>query len=197
MLCLVLRRMTFRLILDNMSENVLFRTKTYLVGSMQYRNGEDWRNDVGKELTKRHITVFNPYHKPFIKDVQEGDIVRKTLRDLMENKKYDEVQSTFKEIRAFDLNLVDRSDFIIAYIIPTVPTIGTVEELVTAVRMKKPTFIAIEGGKKKCPLWYFGMFPHKYIYDSLDDMMDMIYKIDDGIKEIDSDRWRLLKKEYR
>jgi nucleoside 2-deoxyribosyltransferase len=180
-----------------MTPNVLYRTKTYLVGAMQYKNGEDWRNEVGAELSKRHITVFNPYHKPFIKDVQEGDIVRRTLNDLMDKEKYDEVQATFKEIRAFDLNLVDRSDFIIAYIIPTVPTIGTVEELVTAVRMKKPTFIAIEGGKKKCPLWYFGMFPHKYIYNSLDDMMDMIYKIDDGVKEIDSDRWRLLKKEYR
>ena len=41
------------------------------------------------------------------------------------------------------------------------------------------------------------MFPHKYIYDSVDDIMDMIVKIDNGEKEIDSDRWRLLKKCYR
>jgi hypothetical protein len=180
-----------------MSENVLYKTKTYLVGAMQYANGEDWRNEIQSELIKRNITVFNPYHKPFIKDVQEGDIVRSTLNGLMEEEKYDEVQKRVKPIRSYDLNLVDRSDFITAYIIPDVPTIGTVEELVTAVRMKKPTFIAIEGGKKKCPLWYFGMFPHKYFYGSLNEMLDMICKIDDGIQEIDSDRWRLLKKEYR
>lgn len=180
-----------------MSENVLYRTKAYLVGAMQYINGEDWRNEVSKELTRRNITVFNPYHKPFIKDVQEGDIVRSSLNKLQQDEKYDEIQITVKDIRAFDLNLVDRSDFIIAHIIPEVPTIGTVEEIVTAVRMKKPIFMTVEGGKRKCPLWYFGMFPHRYIYNSLNEMMDMICKIDDGIQEIDSDRWRLLKKEFR
>ena len=57
-----------------------------------------------------------------------------------------------REIRIFDLNLVDRSDFIIAHIIPNVASWGSAEELVTAVRMKKPTFISVEGGKKECPL---------------------------------------------
>jgi hypothetical protein len=93
--------------------------------------------------------------------------------------------------------LVDRSDFIIAYINPKTPTFGTMEELVTAVKMKRPTFIAIAGSKKKTPLWLLGMFPHKYIYDSMDDILDMVIKIDSGEKEIDSDRWRLLKKEFR
>jgi len=180
-----------------MSENVLYKTKTYLVGPMQYRNGEDWRTYVQNILQKRCITVFNPYHKPFIKDVQEGDVVRKSTTELLEQEKYDEVVEVFKPIRSYDLAMVDRSDFIIANIIPEVPTIGTVEEIVTAVRMKKPIFMAVEGGKKKCPLWFFGMFPHKYIYNNLDDLVDMVCRIDDGIQEIDSDRWRLLRKEYR
>jgi hypothetical protein len=57
--------------------------------------------------------------------------------------------------------------------------------------------VAIEGTKKKCPLWLLGMFPHKYIYDSVDDILEMLIKIDEGKKEIDSDRWRLLKPEFR
>lgn len=180
-----------------MSENVLYKTKTYLVGPMQYQNGEDWREWAQNILQNRGIVVFNPYHKPFIKDVQEGDIVRASLSDLQKEEKYDQLADKVKEIRVYDLNLVDRSDFIIALLKPDVPTYGSVEELVTAVRMKKPTFIAVEGGKKKCPLWIFGMFPHKYIYDSLEELMDMVCKIDDGTQPIDSDRWRLLKKEYR
>ncbi len=180
-----------------MSQNVLWKTKTYLVGAMQYRNGEDWREWAQRKLQERGIVVFNPYHKPFIKDVQEGDIVRAYLNDLQKEEKYEELNEKVKEIRIYDLNLVDRSDFIIAHLIPEVPTYGTVEELVTAVRMKKPTFISVDGGKKKCPLWIFGMFPHKYIYNSLDDLIDMVCRIDDGIQEIDSNRWRLLKKEYR
>ena len=42
-----------------------------------------------------------------------------------------------------------------------------------------------------------GMLPHHYIYDSIEDAIEMIKSIDDGSKEIDSDRWRLLKKELR
>ena len=55
----------------------------------------------------------------------------------------------------------------------------------------------MEGGKKKTPLWMMGMMPHKYIYDSIEDVVDMIKRIDNGEKEIDSDRWRLLRIELR
>ena len=55
----------------------------------------------------------------------------------------------------------------------------------------------MEGGKAKTPLWMLGMLPHKYIYNSVDEILDMLYAIDSGSKPIDSDRWRLLRKEYR
>ena len=41
------------------------------------------------------------------------------------------------------------------------------------------------------------MFPHKYIYNTVEEIVDMLYAIDNGEKEIDSDRWRLLRKEFR
>jgi len=178
-------------------KNILYRTKTYLAGAMQYKNGEGWRNIVQSKLERMGIIVFSPYHKPFMKDIQEDDGARKHIGDLIKENNYDEVVSRMKEVRSYDLNLVDRSDFIIAYIDPKTPTFGTMEELVTSVRMKRPTFIFVEGGKKLCPYWIFGMFPHKYIYDDVDGVLNMLEKIDSGEKEIDSDRWRLLKKEYR
>ena len=42
-----------------------------------------------------------------------------------------------------------------------------------------------------------GMLPHHYIYDSVDEVLDMIKQIDSGSKDIDSDRWRLLRKDLR
>ena len=42
-----------------------------------------------------------------------------------------------------------------------------------------------------------GMIPHQYIYDTIEDVVEMLYEIDDGHKEIDSYRWRLLRKELR
>ena len=102
-----------------------------------------------------------------------------------------------KTVRSYDLNLVDRSDFIVAHLVPDVASWGSAEEIVTAVRMKKPIFISMEGGKSKTPLWMLGMLPHKFIYNNLDEVIEMLYAIDNRSKPIDSDRWRLLKKEYR
>lgn len=177
--------------------NLLYKTKTYLVGHMQYLSGRDWREEVTEKLAPLSITCFDPYKKPFVKDVEEDEASRIEMETWMKTKQYDRVSERMKTVRSYDLNLVDRSDFIIAHLVPDVASWGSAEELTTAIRMKKPTFISMEGGKSKAPLWILGMLPHKYIYNSLDEVTEMLYAIDNGIKPIDSDRWRLLRKEYR
>ncbi len=179
------------------NKNVLEFTKTYLVGHMQYSDGRDWREEVTAELTKLNITVFNPYKKPFVKDVEEDEEARKQMLSDMENGNFSDVADRMKIVRSYDLNLVDRSDFIIAHLLPDVASWGSAEEIVTAVRMKKPMFVSMEGGKKKTPLWLLGMFPHHFIYDSIEEVMEVIKKIHSGDIKIDSDRWRLLRKELR
>ena len=42
-----------------------------------------------------------------------------------------------------------------------------------------------------------GLVPEKYIYDSIDDVLEMLSDIHSGVIKIDSSRWRLLKKEFR
>ena len=181
-------------------KNILWRTRTYLIGNMQFVSddeGESWRDKVQKALSEMGVIVFNPYHKPFIKDVQEGPNVRQRLDRAIAQGNYEFLNQKMRQIRIFDLNLVDRSDFLIAYINPTVASWGSAEEIVTAVRMKKPIFLAVKGGKSKCPLWIFGMFPHKYIYDSVDDIIKMLQRINAGKKRLDNVRWKLLRKEFR
>lgn len=183
-----------------MAKNVLWRTRTYLVGNMQYvssEEGEAWRDFITKGLKEMGIIVFNPYHKPFIKDVQEGASVQQKLNKARDKEDFDFLEEKMREIRIFDLNLVDRSDFIIAYIDPDVGTWGSVEEIVTAVRMKKPVFMAVKGGKTKCPFWIYGMFPHKYIYDTPEQILAVLRRINSGKKVLDNERWKLLRKEYR
>jgi len=178
-------------------DNLLENTRTYLVGHMQYADGRDWRDEVEKELSGLNITVFNPYKKPFVKDVDEDEEARDRMADDMVNGYYNDVAERMTTVRSYDLNLVDRSDFIIAHLLPDVASWGSAEEIVTAVRMKKPIFISMEGGKCKTPLWMMGMLPHHYIYDNIDEVLSMIKRIDAGKKSIDSDRWRLLRKELR
>jgi hypothetical protein len=177
--------------------NILYKTRTYLVGHMQYSDGRDWREYVEEKLKDRHILCFNPYRKPFVKDVAEDEETRKRTLEQMEKGYYNDVADRFRQVRNYDLNLVDRSDFIIAHLVPEVASWGSAEEIVTASRMKKPMFIAMQGGKKNTPLWLMGMIPHQYIYDTIEDVVEMLYEIDDGHKAIDSYRWRLLRKELR
>ena len=164
---------------------------------MQYLSGRDWRKEVTEKLQPLEITCFNPYEKPFIKDVEEDEASRQQMETWMKTKQYDRVTEKMKTVRSYDLNLADRSDFIIAHLVPDVASWGSAEEIVTAVRMKKPIFISMEGGKSKTPLWMLGMLPHKFIYNSLEEVVEMLYAIDNGDKAIDSDRWRLLRKEFR
>ena len=177
--------------------NLLDKTKTYLVGHMQYLSGRNWRQEIAEKLRDLNITFFYPYKKPFMKDVEEDEASRQEMETWMKTKQYDRVTEKMKIVRAYDLNLVDRSDFIIAHLVPDVASWGSAEEIVTAVRMKKPIFVSMEGGKAKTPLWMLGMLPHKYIYNSLEEVVEMLCAIDNGNKKIDSDRWRLLRKEYR
>ena len=164
---------------------------------MQYADGTDWRNYVTPKLENMGITVFNPYDKPFIKDVEEGNDIRNNLNSLIEKEEYAEVQRKMRQIRIYDLNLVDRSDFIIAHIIPDVASWGSAEELVTANRAKKPIFLSVEGGKQKCPLWLLGTIPEKYIYNNIDEVLIVLDMINNNEISIDSERWRLLKPKYR
>lgn len=177
--------------------NILKKTKSYLVGHMQYSDGQDWREYVEKQFSSLEITCFNPYKHPFLKNIDEGESKRKEMLENLSQGKYEEVSEWMRNVRSYDLNLVDRSDFIIAHLIPDVASWGSAEELVTAVRMKKPIFLSIEGGKKKTPLWILGQIPHHYIYDSVENIVDMVKKINSGEKEVDSDRWRLLREELR
>jgi hypothetical protein len=161
------------------------------------KEGTSWRNDIAKELEKMGIIVFDPYRKPFVNHVDENYASRKRRIALRNNGSYSRLCKQMRAIRSYDLSLVDRADFIIAHIKPDVPSWGTADEFLTANRMKKPIFLSIEGGRKACPLWLFGVIPSKYIYDSPEDILRMLRRINEGRKFPDSSRWRLLRKEYR
>lgn len=179
--------------------NLLNRTRCYTVGAMQYANGQSWRVKTRESLNKLGVTVFDPYHKPFVTPIPEDDAARAELKHWMDSGQYDRVAERMKEVRSDDLRLVDLSDFFIVQIIPNVASWGSAEELSWSVRCKKPIFIFIDhpDGKRATPLWVMGQLPHKYIYNSLDEILKVLHDIDSGKKEIDSKRWRLLLPEYR
>ena len=69
--------------------NILNKTKVYLCGHMQYLNGRGWREELTKELVGMGVTVFDPYHKPFVDDTNEDETVRAQLKTWMDHGEYD------------------------------------------------------------------------------------------------------------
>ena len=176
---------------------LLNKTRCYLVGHMQYAEPGDWREQVKQDLADSNIVFFDPLNKPFISDIDENSNTRDFLNKKLEQGNFDYVYKHMSSIRRSDLNLVDRSDFIIAHIVPHVGSWGSTEEIMCANRMKKPVFISIEGGRQKVPLWLAGMIPPYYFFDSVQKIVDTIKQIDQGTRTLDNSRWRLLEERYR
>ncbi len=183
-----------------MNKGLLYKTRCYLSGHMEYADGRRWREDVKTNLADLNIIFLDPYHKPFATSLPEDEAVRKQLaleKEKGTEESFEYLNKYMRHIRSDDLRLCDMADFAIVHIIPQIASWGTAEELTTLNRMKKPVFLSVDGGKKKCPLWIFGMLKHNYIYNSLEEVENMIKKIDNEEIKIDSTRWRLLNQEIR
>jgi nucleoside 2-deoxyribosyltransferase len=174
----------------------LAKTKGYLVGPMEFgSDNKTWRLDIQEKLSELNITFFDPYAHPFIADLEEGNQV--SLKQQRAQGDLNDLEQKMKEIRRHDLAMVDKSDFIICVIKPDTPTWGTLDELVHAEGMNKPIFMHIVGGIRQCPLWLFSLVPLKHMYESMDDIVETLKKIDGGEIGTDSKRWKLLRPEYR
>lgn len=180
---------------------ILNKTKFYQVGAMEAdENGSQWREYVDTKLNKIGIISWSPYSKPYLinKDcVNESKEYQQKLIDARVNGDYNFISKEARNFRSYDLGLVDKADAIFFYLNPKVMTCGSWEEFFWANRLMKPIFLVVAGGKAAAPLWVFGTISHHYIYSTLDEAIEMIYKIDDGRMEIDSKRWKLLDYKYR
>jgi nucleoside 2-deoxyribosyltransferase len=180
-------------------KNILRDTRCYLIGAMQYADGRGWRESVKEKLKNTGIKFYDPYFKPFVHDIPEDNASRAEMLHWMETEQYDLVAQRMKQVRGYDLRLCDVCDWFIAVIKPSVASWGSAEEITTVIRQKKPVFVVIDDPKKKAatPLWIMAMLPHKYIYGSLEDAVDTIIAINNGVVKMSSDRWKLLKPELR
>lgn len=163
---------------------------------MQYASGRSIRAEMTDRLGKYGIRVFDHYNKPFVSDVAESEDSREYMKSLIEAEEYDKL-SALRNIRTFDLKLIDVSDFIVFVFDPTVLTCGSWEEFFLANRAKRPIFFINTAGKKATPYWIFWTIPHKYIYGSVDEFYSVIDDICSNKHPIDNDRWKLLKPELR
>lgn len=180
------------------SKNILKKTRAIVIGPMEecISEGRDVRLRVKKELDKMGVTLLDHYDRPFVEMVREDEDTHNDMVKMREEERYDDL-ADLRLIRLQDLALIDMSDFVICHFEKKTFSVGTFEELFLANKIKKPIFFVWGEGKQKCPFWVFWTIPHRYIYNSIDEVIEMLHKINNGEVQIDSKRWRLLKPEYR
>lgn len=180
-------------------KNLLRGTRCYLIGHMQYADGRGWRESIKDTFKETGIKFIDPYYKPFVHDVPEDEHSRAEMLHWMETEQYDLVSQRMKDVRGYDLRLCDICDWFIAVIKPSVASWGSSEEITTIIREKKPLFLVIDDprGKRATPLWLMAVMPHKYIYNNLEEAIQTIKAIDNGVVKMSSDRWKLLLNDLR
>ena len=181
-----------------MTKHLLRRTKCYLAGNIENSNAPNyWRDMVKTELAETGIIFFDPLKKPFLDSVNEDKQHMDRMLKMRTDGDFAELSAIMRKIRVEDLSLVDRSDFLIASISSKTASWGTAEEVFWANRMKKPIFLVVAEGRKACPLWIFGTLRTDQIYDSIEDVIAEIRKLDSGDKKIDLSRWKIFREEFR
>lgn len=181
-----------------MTKHLLNRTKCYLAGNIENSHTPGhWREVVKTELKETGIVFFDPLKKPFLDSVNEDKEHMARMAKMRADGAFTELSTLMRKIRVEDLSLVDRADFLIASISAKTASWGTAEEVFWANRMKKPIFLIVAEGRKTCPFWIFGTLPEDQIYDSLDDVIADLKKLDSGEKPLNMARWKIFRDEYR
>ncbi len=170
--------------------NRLAHSRVYLVGPMDRAPdaGIGWRQRIQHDLADLHLVWLDPTQKPIDIGIENPESrARRVAAKLAGD--YDTVAKEMKIIRHVDLRMTDVADFIIAHIDTSIYSFGTIEELVTANRMKKPIIVHVEQGKKNTPDWLFAMIPHQMIFSTWDEVYGYLRHIASTENVESSGRW--------
>jgi hypothetical protein len=165
--------------------NYLKEKRAYLSGAIEYGEvGHNWRNDPINILSNKFgINVFDPFSDPKNQWADDLNEARKT-------KDYKKLIKISKSFVRKDLCMVDRSDFLIAYMPHKVPTTGTIHEIINSNNSKKPTLIVCPQGKENVPAWLWGCLPNpeSCFFGSWNELYFYLTEVNDG-KHVNDDRW--------
>ncbi len=159
--------------------NTLKDTQLYLAGPMEFveDHGVAWREKCEELLTAAGVqikNIFSPTNKPkvaYAQPVTEEWALQQKYRDTQD---WIALERQMKRIITMDLRMVDKSDIIIAWLPKDVRTVGTIEEIVTARRQKKPVIVICEAGIAYVSAWIIGLVGAKRIFSSLEDAVSYI-----------------------
>jgi len=166
-----------------MKNTVLEGTRCYLSGPIENDSaGHNWRVEPSRVLRERFkINLFDPFDDP----KQQWMPILNEARDKCD---YETMRKIAKSFVRKDLAMVDRADFVIAYLPYRVPTTGTHHVIIFSSNAKKPTLLVCPQGKQYAPLWYYGFIPHQVIFGSWDELYGYLEEVNQRL-HTENDRW--------
>jgi hypothetical protein len=175
--------------------NLLDKSICYLIGGIDFANGQGkyWRKEIIDKCKQKDLNIFylDPTNKleGLKKEVDEEQA---TIKKMKQENDWEGISDFMHLVVRHDHRCVDISDFVIMHIDTSIHTCGSYFELQSALTQKKPYFIIVEGGKQNTPSWLFGICDHNKIYSSIDEVVDVLQKINSGEQPMD-DRWVLIR----
>ena len=171
--------------------NYLQDKSVYLCGTI-YGNANDgvlWRDYMTPLLCDRGIKVLNPCKK--VNDVcGEIGADKENFKKMVINEQWGDLKKEFWNIVRYDLRCVDLSDFIVLNYDPTVPTIGTIHELVVATFEKKVILLKYDKNQlDQFNPWMATFIKDHHFFSEWDDMLKYLDKVNDGV--LDTSYWVL------
>lgn len=161
--------------------NYLKGKRMYLSGPIEFDSEKtNWREEPTQRLQEMGVRVFDPYADPKQQKWQQ-------LQTAREAKDFKTMRRVAKQFVRKDLNIVDRADFVVAYLPYKVPTTGTHHEIINSCNAKKPTLLVCPQGKEMVPIWYYGFVRPRYMFGSWNDLFAYLTAVDSGDHKKD---WR-------
>lgn len=167
----------------------LSRHLVYLSGPMDEAEdgGMGWRKAVEPRLRSMGIGILNPANKPCNGYIEDFEL-RRNMKSLGEEGKFNEKQALMKPIVGIDLRMTHKADFLILYIDKEVFMFGSTVEFTWAVQQRKPVLIVCKQGKKNVSGFAWGMVPHEMMFNDFEEMFSYLEKVNDGEVD-DMRRW--------
>lgn len=153
-------------------------------------SGIAWRREIRQKCEDLPFSFLDPTEKPEEVGGHEVGLEKYKIIEMMKNRDWENASKWSREVRHVDLRMVDRSDLYIIYIDVDSHLCGTYNELFEAERQQKPLFAIMKSPHTKwhIPSWLISIFREEEVFDSVDDCVEHLRKIQSGEIELDS-RW--------
>ena len=151
-----------------------------------------WREKITPPLEALELDVLDPCKKHIegSGDLSEIGKSKEKFKQLVMTERWDEVKKQFWPIVRTDLRMVDHCDFVILKYDPTVPTVGTIHELVVATFEKKVILLKYDRSQlDKFNSWMATFIKSHHFFAEWNDMYTYLERVNQG--ELDTSYWVL------